>query len=220
MSVWTGRELLIFGGHTGRIARPTAASVDPRTRSWRRLPALNAVKGLAVANGAVWDGREAFVSGTGALIAVNPRTDTFRRISLTKAPIDPQQRSQLDPVAWTGTEVVFATGVDASSSSIGVVRYNPITGHWKKAGAAPCPGSTQVAWLGDRLAAACGTSGLQIYTPRTDSWRTIISGPSPLNSYGDSAIVWTGTDLIVWSGSVNKPGNPTPADGASIVLKG
>ena len=63
-SVWTGKELLIFGGHAGDgVATPTAAAVNPQTGAWRRLPALDAVKGLAVANGAVWDGREAFVSG-------------------------------------------------------------------------------------------------------------------------------------------------------------
>jgi hypothetical protein len=229
VSAWTGRELLIFGGHTGGLATPTAAAVNPRTGSWRRLQALNAVKGLAVANGAVWDGREAFVSGNlygsrgqvirAILFAFDPKADKLRRIDLAKAPIDLKQRSQLSPIAWTGAEIVFSTGAETSSQSIVVVRYNPTTGRWKKARATPCTGSTQVAWIGDRLVAACGTNGLEIYTPRTDSWHTIKNGRSPLNSHGDSAIAWTGTDLIAWSGIVNKPGNPTPADGASINLK-
>jgi hypothetical protein len=219
-SVWTGSELLIFGGHTGGVAAPTAAALNPRTGSWRRLPALNAVKGLTVANGAVWDGREAFVSARGLLIAFNPKTDRVRRISIAKAHIALQERSQLDPIGWTGADVIFSTGAGTSSQSITVVRYNPTTGRWQNAGVAPCKGSTQVAWIGDRLVAACGTNGLEIYTPRTDTWRTIKSGPSLLGSHGDSAIVWTGTTLIVWSGIVNKPGNPTPADGASITLKG
>ncbi len=218
-SVWTGSELLIFGGHTGGVAAPTAAALNPRTGSWRRLPALNAVKGLAVANGAVWDGREAFVSARGLLIAFNPKTDRVRRISIAKAHIALQERAQLDLIGWTGAEVVFSTGAGTSSQSITVVGYNPTTGRWQKAGVAPCKGSTQVAWIGDRLVAACGTNGLEIYTPRTDTWRTIKDGPSLLSSHGDSAIVWTGTTLIVWSGIVNKPGNPTPADGASITLK-
>jgi hypothetical protein len=218
-SVWTGSELLIFGGHTGGVAAPTAAALNPRTGSWRRLPALNAVKGLAVANGAVWDGREAFVSARGLLIAFNPKTDRVRRISIAKAHIALQERAQLDLIGWTGAEVVFSTGAGTSSQSITVVGYNPTTGRWQKAGVAPCKGSTQVAWIGDRLVAACGTNGLEIYTPRTDTWRTIKDGPSLLSSHGESAIVWTGTTLIVWSGIVNKPGNPTPADGASITLK-
>lgn len=119
------------------------------------------------------------------------------------------------PIGWTGTEVVLTISTDVST---GVVRYNPTTGSWKKASAAPCPGTTQIAWIGDRLVAGCGSNGLQIYTPRTDIWRTIHPGRSPFNSHANSAIVWTGTNLIVWSGTVGKPGNPTPADGASLAL--
>ena len=220
VSAWTGKELLIFGGHTGSLAKPNAAGVNPRTGAWRWLKALNAVKGLAVATGAVWDGHEAFVSGVGLLLAYDPRTDKLRRIDLAQAPVEPQQRLQLSPIGWTGRELVLSAGAQTSSQSIAVVRYKPATGRWQKAQAAPCTGSTQVAWIGDRLVAAWGTNGLEVYTPRTDTWRTIKNGPSPLSSHGDSAIVWTGTTLIVWSGIVNKPGNPTPADGASIKLKG
>jgi hypothetical protein len=224
-SVWTGRELLIFGGHTGDVATPTAAAVNPATGSWRRLKALDAVSGLATANGAVWDGREAIVSGNlyrhahfvrPILFAFNPKTNKLREIDLSGAPLTAQQRTQLTPGGWTGTEVVFWTG--ASSSSTPVVRYNPATGQWKKASAAPCKPYGQTAWISDRLVAACETSKLEIYTPRSDSWSTIKPGPSPFNSRESSESVWAGTDLIVWSGIVNKPGNPTPADGASIAL--
>jgi len=63
-SVWTGRELLIFGGHSGNMpATPTAAALNPATGSWRRLKALDAITGLGTVNGALWDGREAFISG-------------------------------------------------------------------------------------------------------------------------------------------------------------
>ena len=101
---------------------------------------------------------------------------------------------QLKSVAWTGTELVFSSS-DPLFSSTGVVRYDPTTDAWRKAGAAPCSlpatGYTHIAWVGTRLVAACGTSGLQIYSPRTDSWRTIKPGRSPGNSRGWSAILWT-----------------------------
>ena len=141
-----------------------------------------------------------------------------REINLAKAPVAPNQRSQLDPVGWSGTEVVLWTGAVSSSSL--VVRYNPASGRWKKAKRCPCRGSAQIGldprrsrgWVWDHRRA-----DLQ---PRTDSWRTINTEPSPLNTKQGSAIVWTGTNLIVWSGAVSKPFNPTPADGASITLKG
>jgi len=233
VSAWTGKELLIFGGNRGdTLATPSAAAVNPRTGSWRVLKALAAVKGL-IANGAVWNGREAFVSGTvrryptvirPIFFAFDPATGTLRRISLAKAPVDTEERGQLNPIAWTGTEVVFSSSADPLFASTSIVLYNPTTGAWKKPGAAPCTlptkGYTQIAWIGDRLVVPCGTNGLQIYNPRTDGWRTLQPGPSPLNSRGWSAIVWTGRSLIVWSGTVKKPENPTPADGSSITLKG
>lgn len=41
VSVWTGRELLVFGGHEGdAIAKPTAAALNPRTGTWRTLGKL------------------------------------------------------------------------------------------------------------------------------------------------------------------------------------
>ena len=218
VSAWTGRELLILGGHTGQVATPTAATVNPRTGAWRELRSLKDVRSLASAQGAVWDGHEALVSGNGTLFAVNPVADTARAISLAPAPIDSRQRSHLNPIAWTGREVIFWAQAEMSSP-IGVVGYNPATGRWKKTGAAPCAGSSQVAWVGNRLIAACGTYGLQIYAPATNSWSTVRSGRSPLNSREQSAIAWSGTDLIVWSGAVHEPGNPTPAEGASITLE-
>ena len=79
---------------------------------------------------------------------------------------------------------------------------------------------TQTAWLGDRYVAADGSSGLQIYGLDTDAWETITPGPSPINSREGSAIVWTGHELIAWSGTVYEKYNPTPADGASLTPEG
>jgi len=227
-SVWTGRELLVFGGHSGdTYALPTAAALNPATGSWRRLKALDAVIGLGTVNGALWNGREAFVSGIlyrphlvdrPILSAFNPKTNTLRQIDLSKAPVNRRQRRQLDPVGRSGSDIVFWTG--ASSSSTPVIRYNPTTRQWRKAKAAPCNPYGQIAWTGDRLVAACGTEQLQIYSPRIDSWSTLTPGPSPLNSRDSSEIVWTGTDLTVWSGVLAKPNSPTPADGASLALRG
>jgi len=152
-------------------------------------------------------------------LAYDPATDVLRTIDLAKAPLDAQQRSQLAPVAWTGTDVILATTANR------MVSYRPATGAWRLGKPAPCaplpnPAAayTETAWLGNRYAAACGTDRLQLYTPAADSWQIVAAGPSPLNSRFGSAIVWTGRELIVWSGTVYKRFNPTPRDGASLIL--
>lgn len=245
------------------MATPVAAAVNPRTETWRLLPAFDKFVFFGGPSDAVWDGREAFVMGNlslcpergsacaerrPALVAYNPATDAVREIPLP-APSETfgaDSAASLKLIGWTGSEVAFSTD---AAGSIQIIRYNPTIGGWKgvpagrchivdnpaqgrgcrdwrKGPYAPCAipvtQYAQAAWLGDRYVAACGEDGLQTYSLATNTWtwRTLTPGPSPLNSRWGSAIVWTGTDLIAWSGTVAERGNPTPADGASLTLKG
>ncbi len=174
-------------------------------------------------NGAVWNGREAFIAGDltasvpqvvrPILLSFTPASHRLRRIDLARSPVDASERPRLRPVAWTGTEVLFTAGASTP------VRYDPKTGRWRRAKHAPCSAVSQVAWIGDRLASACGKDRLELYSPRTNTWQTIPTRPSLLNTREGSAIAWTGHQLIVWSGTAHATHNPTPPDGSSIRLK-
>ena len=224
VSVWTGRELVVIGGSSGDgLVHPIAAAVNPRTRTWRRLPGLNYMDGL-LASGAVWSGDRLFVAGSAYDCSPSPctpypvflgydmATDVAVPIDLSNAP-----SPSITPVAWTGTEVL-ATGLDQAS----VVLYDPATDTWRTGSPALCAmdpgGYEQSAWLDGRYVTACGRDALQVYDVASDTWRTIQAGSSPLNHREESAIVWAGTDLIVWSGTVRRAGNPTPNSGTSIRL--
>ena len=233
-SVWTGTELLIVGGAAGdTFASPFAAAVDPDTGTWRLLDALNELPGLA-AHGAVWDGSEVFLAGLRYLcpeegsgcdesrptfLAYDPADDAVREIDLTLAPVDPEDRGLLEPIAWAGGAVVFSSLDDPSA---GLVSYDPARDDWTAGSAAPCAAGdstySQAAWLEDRFVLTCGEDQLQVYETSTDTWQVIDAGASPMSSRVGSAIAWTGTDLIVWSGTVESRGNPTPNDGAAITL--
>jgi hypothetical protein len=179
--------------------------------------------------GVVWDGREVFVLGSVCakylsscsprLLAYDPASDALRTLELAKAPNAPQ----LKLIGVKGSDLVFSSEAQAKMR-VFVVRYEPATESWRNGALAPFPvpigAYTQRAWLEDRLVLADGSSGLQIYSLDTDTWKRITPGPSPLNSREGSAIVWTGTELIAWSGTVYEKFNPTPADGASITLRG
>ena len=55
--VWTGREVIVFGG-------TTAGAYDPQTRIWRRLPPLPAgVSPVRSHHRMVWTGSEAIFFG-------------------------------------------------------------------------------------------------------------------------------------------------------------
>jgi hypothetical protein len=231
VSVWTGKEFLIMGGTSGDgLALPAAAAVDPVGGSWRLLPGLNQLGGLRPTD-AVWNGRQVFVAGlryecpgqggpcteSGPIfIAYDPSTDSLDEIDLTDAPVDPEHLASLAPIGWTGSEVVLSRVDDPSA---GVVFYDPSSGEWRSGAAAPCPAQeVQTAWLADRYVVPCGDERLQVYDPASNAWQLITAGPSQLNSGQGSAVVWTGTDLVAWSGAVNETGNPTPDTGGVITL--
>jgi hypothetical protein len=230
VSVWTGTELLIIAGTAGDgFASPVAAAVDPVAGSWRLLSGLNEFPGLLV-SGAVWDGHDVFVAGTlylcpelssgctetrSILLVYDPAADRVHEVDLTDAPLG----SEFAPVGWDGNEVVFST---SKAISIGIELFDPATEEWRSGSDAPCEfdpaGYAQTAWLGDRYVIPCGKDRLQIYDAGSDSWEVLVAGISSFNSREGSAIAWTGSDLVVWSGVVARTGNPTPNSGNVITL--
>lgn len=230
VSAWTGTELLIIAGTLGDgFASPVAAAVDPADGSWRLLDGLNGFPGL-IASGAVWDGQRVFVAGSlylcpeqgsvctdtrPILLAYDPASDRIDEIDLADAPLG----SSFAPVGWDGNEIVFSV---SDEGEIGIEIFDPTTEVWRSGSDPPCAFDPaiygQTAWLGDRYVAPCGNDRSQIYESGSDSWDVIVAGTSPLNSREGSAIAWTGTDLVVWSGIVHRAGNPSPNSGSVITL--
>jgi hypothetical protein len=239
-NVWTGRELLVIGGHSGDgLATPVAAAVDPATGGWRVLHGLSGLTLLGGPNGAVWDGREAIVAGNLSLcpergsacgrsrpilVAYEPSTDRMRELKLPaySGSFGTDTAASLTPLAWTGSAVIFRAWVPGS---LRVLRYEPASGRWQIGPQAPCVlphgTDTQTVWAGGKLVAPCGADGLQLYDPASGSWRwrTLTPGASPLTIRTGSAIAWTGRQLVVWSGLAFRRLNPTPADGSFLVLE-
>jgi len=230
-SAWTGKELLIVGGTSGDgFAGPVAAAVDPETGSWRVLKGLNTLVGL-LQYGTFWTGSRVIIVGKRCVtpdrgstctkyrpvfVSYDPATDTRRQLGTTSPP---DADRGLISIGWYRHEALFLYAPTQR-----ILGYDPATGRWHAGAAAPCTLSWshtywQTAWLGDRYVAACGKTSLQVYDPARDRWTIVLAGPSPLNSRSWSAIAWTGRELFAWSGTIYASGNPTPANGASIVLR-
>jgi hypothetical protein len=232
VSVWTGKRMLVMGGVSGdQLATPIGAGLFPAAGTWRMLGGLNALTGF-VPSGAVRGGKEVFLYGntsqcpqlgsacrdyTPTFVSYTPGTDSAQPISLKGIPVPQKQLKALVPTAWTGSAVLFT---DLTNAAAAVVTYTPATGEWSVGPPAACPTSAfgQVAWAGSILAAPCGRNQLQLYDPGVRTWTVIPAGKSPLNSMTSSSIVWTGKELIVWSGVSSSVGNPTPNTGVAIDL--
>jgi hypothetical protein len=151
--VWTGRELLVWGGDSGlhgEDLHADGAAYDPGTGRWRALPPspLSARVGQAAA----WTGSEMIIWGgydrvsahrfqvisSGA--AYDPATNTWRR--LPRAPLSPRARAI---AVWTGGTLVLLGGQPAVLTD--TVRgygdgasFNPALNRWRHV-APPVPPS-------------------------------------------------------------------------------
>jgi hypothetical protein len=197
-SVWTGKEMLVWGAFHSVAYRPA-------TKHWRSLRSSIPL-GIVV-----WTGREAIGWGGGCCgdanvngTAYNPTQSTFRR--LARSPLAPSQR----PIgAWTGRElIVFVSsfGPDGKRWPSRLARaaaYDPTSDTWRRI--APLPSTSfrfggSAVWDGHQIlvVAAGGTSRSAFaYNPRSNRWRRLSS--LPVGRVGASA-VWTGKQLYLWGG--------------------
>jgi hypothetical protein len=231
--VWTGRELLGWGGGCCGDALAGGEAYDPDTGKWRRLadsPLAPEQQPLGA-----WTGHELvlFVSGISALdgkpfqdelaraAAYDPRSDTWRRI----APLPEARRGAT--AVWDGREVLVVGGRDGHGSPTGLgFAYNPSTNGWRRlpvmesgriAAVTAWTGSRLLVWGGDlgRDALAVARSGFA-FDPQTDRWSRLPR--SPLRGRLAPAAVWTGRELLVWGGlGVGTGRDPEHlADGAAL----
>jgi len=158
--VWTGNELLVWGGASGaedRQLHADGAAYDPGSGAWRLLPA--SPLSPRVGQAAVWTGTEMVIwggdqrgganpsSATGDGAAYDPATNRWSL--LPAAPLSPRADAT---AIWTGAEVVVlgaeTSQADGSSQNHGDgAAYDPSTNRWQHI-PAPVPPSGHTLTLG------------------------------------------------------------------------
>jgi Kelch motif len=210
VAVWTGREVVFWGGdRPGRA--PEGAAYDPKADTWRRLsrsPITN-----RTGAGAVWTGRELVVYGgvngggrqhDGA--AYDPSTDRWRPIA--DGPLS--GRVPLG-VAWTGTEmlVIGSRGYGLFDGLQDAAAYDPARDTWRllpsmpmqiNEGAAVWTGSELVVYgkFLDRQRSVQGPDDRargSALDPVTGHWRDVPVAPLSGQSI---ALAWNGSEMIAW----------------------
>ncbi|HSO53867.1 MAG TPA: hypothetical protein VL330_14190 [Actinomycetes bacterium] len=182
--VWTGQELLVWGGLSRDPFRTRAdgAAYDPRTGRWAPLP--DAPEGQWLQGDhqqAVWTGREMLVWG-GLTIP--------------------------DPTATTRS----GNAVNVAGRPATGVAYDPARRAWRLLPAAPPElrgGDRWTAWTGRELlvgeveeaGAGAGTVAAA-YDPRANRWRLLPESPGLSGGAGHllaRTAMWAGTRLLVWT---------------------
>jgi hypothetical protein len=229
-AVWTGREMIVWGGYSWDGSFPVTAhfygdgaAYDPTTRMWKTI----AASPLAPREDSVtvWTGKEMLVFGgvgpndapggagysDGA--AYDPWTNSWRKL----APTPPSLGQLTDTgsyAVWTG-KVMLVWGFSPNgdgSGSLAAATYNPATNRWETGAIAPAaaPPFGDAFWTGKEML-VWGTSaghpeGLS-YDPATRRWASLPASPLGDVSRSDMLAVWTGTFMVVGGGLASNLNN-------------
>jgi hypothetical protein len=216
--VWTGKEIIVWGGITAQNGTPlnTGARYNPATDTWTPMSTVGAPAARNT-HVVVWTGTRMIVWGgetpgynymnTGGIY--DPETDTWTgATTLVNAP---SPRGNLAAV-WTGTRMLLWGGEDPSKFNTGYF-YDPVLNAWTGSttltGAPAARSHLGGVWTGDEMIVWGGGSGgphLNTgarYDPAKDAWSaptTLIGAPAAKATF---ACVWTGSEMLVWGGESN-----------------
>ena len=195
-ALWTGSEMLVWGGSSGASPLRDGAAYDPAADTWRTL----ADAPFAV-NRLVWtDGRAVAVGDGGEAAAYDPSTDTWAPL-----PGYPVTGGWPRSVVSTGSEVLVFVAPDGVDTAIEGYRLRLGDAAWHPM--APSPQwalyAGQMIWTGDEAIGIAidrrsdlGRSGSAAYDPLTDTWRELAG------CHADSRdAVWTGSLLLGFYGA-------------------
>ena len=209
-AVWTGSQMIVWGGDTN-----TGGRYDPATDSWTPTSIADA-PALRRTHTAVWTGSEmivwgGFSSGFGFVDTggrYDPVSDSWMPTSLAGAP----SARELHTAKWTGSLMIVWGGFSGDPGSpyqkTGA-RYDPVSDSWTPTLLLPAP-SRRVAhtavWTGNEMIVWGGFNGSSVlvsggrYDPATNTWTPTSTAGAPPGAWFHTA-VWTGNEMIVWGGA-------------------
>jgi N-acetylneuraminic acid mutarotase len=222
-AVWTGSEMIVWGGNDGGYFGDrlnTGSRYDPSTDSWTPISTAANVPSGRSGHTAVWTGTEVIVwGGLGAYFSststggrYDPSTDTWTPTS-TGANVAVARFGHT--AVWTGTEMIVWGGNGTSGLSTPLNtggRYDPSTDTWsptstganvpaaRSGHTAVWTGTEMIVWGGaDSSIARLNTGGR--YDPSTDIWTSTPTGANVPAARSGHTAVWTGSEMIVWGGA-------------------
>lgn len=237
-AVWTGTEMVIWGGmRDSRVLRDGAA-YDPATNRWRTI-AMPDAEGGRHGHHAVWTGNEMLVwSGLPAIdsesrdelggLIYDPETDIWRSMALSSL-----GEREDDGVVWTGDRLV-AVGYGAPPVA-GIASYDPSTDTWSPLPPLPLDAGAWASplWTGhevlfvtpgrQRLDAIPEDEGVVVrnaaYVPSQDCW-WLSDTVAPPNSahfrgaWGGGLALFTGRDGMAYDPDQDRWVRMPPFEGA------
>ncbi len=204
-AVWTGTELIVWGGNGSGGVLGDGGAYNPTTNTWR--PIADAPIAPAMKSATVWTGREMIVvgglNGGPDTAAYDPTADRWHKLPNAPSGITPPYPQAV----WAGTEAIFLLngGTRPSPGSPAapnvLVAYDPASRQWTTLATVDSAGSFGwLVWTGQKLLALAGTPNQDgMFDLRTRSWSRDIT-PPPLRGAAANGPVWSGSEAIFWGG--------------------
>jgi N-acetylneuraminic acid mutarotase len=218
-AVWTGTEMIVWGGTNGSIVFNTGGRYNPSTDSWTATSTTSAASARGY-HTAVWTGSEMIVWGgsdangySNSGGRYNPGTDNWVATSTINAP----SARSVHTAVWTGSEMIVWGGAAYPTFFNSGGRYNPSTDSWTATNAFTAPGARwahTAVWTGTEMIVWGGANALPPggflntggrYNPGTNTWTATSTTNAP-SARGNHTAVWTDTEMTVWGGSYGLSG--------------
>lgn len=211
-AVWTGNQMIVFGGFSDTTILRDGAIYDPVMNSWSPLN-VNGAPTARGAHTAVWTGSKMLIFGgftpgaaTGAGGVYDPALNTWTSMGTLGAPSAREEHSAI----WTGSKMIIFGGYNQAQPNQLLndgASYDPVTNTWAPISMQNAPSGRRLHkayWTGSKMIILGGTgSGMSggIYDPATDSWvATSMNGAPDLMEAPNG--VWTGNKAVIY-GDVN-----------------
>jgi N-acetylneuraminic acid mutarotase len=212
-AVWTGSQMIVWGGFGSFGFLDTGGRYAPASDTWLPTSTVSAPAGRD-SHTAVWTGSAMIVWGGepgGGTVAIDtggrydPVSDSWVPTATTGAPAPRLEHTAV----WTGREMIVWGGYSGVFADFGDGgRYDPSTDTWTATSGASAPsprvlhsavwtGTQMLIWGGRDTYTIFNTGGR--YSPANDSWTATSTVSAPAVG-GDRTAVWTGAELIVWGG--------------------
>jgi N-acetylneuraminic acid mutarotase len=217
-AVWTGTEMIVWGGSYGSYPVADGGRYNPATDVWSSVSATGAPEGreghtavwtgthMILWGGKVYDGSQGFAvpSNTGG--RYDPSSDTWTAVSTNGAPV---ARYAHATVLIGGTMVVWG-GNDGPSDLNSGGRYDIALDTWtatladgtepaaRRGHSAVVLGGEMIVWGGNSGSAVLATGGR--YDPVANAWVATTGTGAPAARSRHTAVA-TSDKMIVWGGS-------------------
>ena len=207
-AVWTGSEMIVWGGRRGGTLFNSGGRYDPVADTWTPTGLSGGLPSARIEHRAVWTGTRMMVWGgqvdSGGLY--DPITDSWKMTSRIGAP---SPRS--DPtMVFDGSRVMVWGGRFGSPGLLDDgARYDPASDAWTTMASAGAPSPRYLhgaTWTGSEMHVWGGRDNGWIadgarYDPSLDRWTPIASTAEAPSSRWNATAHWTGTEMIVWGGN-------------------